>query len=186
MPIDLRRDFSRAAALAAFFQLAGDAAHGPDTDARLTLARLAAAELEGLAHLGASDLGPLEEQVARAVTEFGRRTQTQDFAERLVRTYVAFNITRDLRRHVAGAGAGGASAQEDYVVARLGAHIADDPQLAARLALWGRRVLGETLAVVRHFLSDHPGLIEGEDPDAVLAALTRAHTRRMARLALAS
>ena len=71
-----------------------------------------------------------------------------------------------------------------------------DDVLASRLALWGRRLVGEALGVVQTVLAAHPELlrlatVDPADADAgadrspkLFGQLTAEHTRRMARLGL--
>ncbi|MFD6178118.1 hypothetical protein ACFWE7_13885, partial [Isoptericola sp. NPDC060282] len=74
-----------------------------------------------------------------------------------------------------------------------------DGVLAARLALWGRRVVGEALGLVPVLLAAHPQLAAlaadareaasdgGASPQAWLVSrLTAEHTRRMDRMGLAA
>lgn len=63
--------------------------------------------------------------------------------------------------------------------------IADQPHLADRLALWGRRVVGDTLLVARSALRDagsHANIDHEVEP--VFTELISAHTRRMDALGL--
>jgi hypothetical protein len=77
-----------------------------------------------------------------------------------------------------------------------------DGVLSARLALWGRRLVGEALGVVQRLLVQRPALVrlvalgaakapaEGAasetpgTPTKLFGELTAQHTRRMARLGL--
>ena len=86
------------------------------------------------------------------------------------------------------------SGYEDFVVAMLGPVVASDAQLSARLALWGRRLVGEALTqaqrigIERAFLGALLGLDEPASQQAVtaelFAELTRNHSRRMNALGL--
>jgi hypothetical protein len=73
----------------------------------------------------------------------------------------------------------------DVVVAELQAGIAADPQLASRLAMWGRRLVGDSLLVARsamHFSGDLGADESRLEP--VFTELIAAHTRRMDGLGL--
>jgi len=92
----------------------------------------------------------------------------------------------------------------DLVVADLAAATAADDTLTSRLALWGRRMVGEALGVVQSLIQAQPGLgrllagaavqdgssdADADDPQADAVArlfgrLTAEHTHRMARLGL--
>ena len=86
----------------------------------------------------------------------------------------------------------------DFVVDRVRAAIDADPQVAGRLALWARRLVGEALsqaqrvAVERDSLStlivggvDRPGMDLAE-LGQVFARMTENHIKRMASLGLAA
>jgi hypothetical protein len=103
------------------------------------------------------------------------------------------------------------AAHANLAVGELEAAGAQDEVLVSRLALWGRRLVGEALGVVQQAMSAHPGLgrlvtrrgaeaaaqaespepaaaaTEAEDPAApakLFGELTAEHTRRMSRLGL--
>ena len=67
----------------------------------------------------------------------------------------------------------------------LAAEIASDPPVANRLALWGRRLVGDTLLVSRHVLalSDGREFVESE-VEPVFTELIADHIRRMDDLGL--
>lgn len=83
------------------------------------------------------------------------------------------------------------------VAGRMASRVADaaaaDPVLASRLALWGRRIVGEGLTVVQALI-ERPGIArlldtdpdQGHDQAWVFSRLTAEHTRRMGRLDLAA
>lgn len=67
----------------------------------------------------------------------------------------------------------------------LAAEIADDPALANRLALWGRRLVGDTLLVTRHVLSLSEGrAFVASEVEPVITELIADHIRRMDGLGL--
>ena len=76
------------------------------------------------------------------------------------------------------------------LVAILEAGVASDTRLASRLALWGRRLVGDTLLVARAALADardehgEPTTTDERRVEPVLGDLIAAHTRRMDRLNL--
>jgi hypothetical protein len=82
-----------------------------------------------------------------------------------------------------------------FVVDRVRTAIAADPRVGGRLALWGRRLVGEALCQARWVVRErpavaallpHPGEPAGDAPARVFAGLTAAHSRRMAALGLAA
>ena len=82
------------------------------------------------------------------------------------------------------------------MIDRVRAAIADDPRLGGRLALWGRRLMGEALTQAQRVAAERDALSAllagGEDrPGLDLAALgqmftrlTEQHTARMGELGL--
>jgi hypothetical protein len=78
----------------------------------------------------------------------------------------------------------------DALVTVLQAGLAADKRLGSRLALWGRRLVGDTLLVARSALADvrdaagRPASTEERRVDPILNELIAAHTRRMDRLGL--
>lgn len=78
----------------------------------------------------------------------------------------------------------------DALVAVLQTGLAADQRLASRLALWGRRLVGDTLLVARSALADvrdpsgQPASTEERRVEPIMNDLIAAHTRRMDRLGL--
>jgi hypothetical protein len=156
------------------------------------------------------------------LTEFDTRTRTADWAEGLLIGVVGHGVAQDFCRALAGgvpgargkdlravlgqpsAGASqGGVAQADAAVEAIGVltrMAAADDVLASRLALWGRRVVGEALNLVTGLVDSRP-LLAGLAADAareqgvdaaagarswLVTRLTGEHTRRMDRLRLAA
>jgi len=204
--------------LVAFTRLAADSALAPTTDQRLRLMRFSAGAVDRLDQIFAriTDLGGYPdvelEQFARALDDFDARTPPGSWWERMLKAYVGYGVaddfckaaaagldpqTRDLVMDVLDGGS-----HADLTVATLAAAAAGDDVLTSRLALWGRRLVGEALGVVQTLLVTQPGLarlaLEGPDgttgplePAAAAEAtarlfgrLTAEHTRRMGRLGL--
>lgn len=193
--------------LAAFTRLATDAEHAPDLRVQVTISRMAAGELaaldrlENAARRTGTDLYGAMASYTEVLRDFDRRTPPGDWWERVVRTYVAYGVLADLQRVLSGLGGHplledviADSGYEEYVVALLGPVVAADPQLSARLALWGRRVVGEALGVAQRLLAEHPLLWAfadreggaGQDDDAawLRKQLATGHARRLDRLGL--
>ncbi len=196
--------------LSGFSRLAGDAVAAPDLERRLELVRLAGRTLERLERVTAQVEalgGDLEEAMtpyAGMLTDFDARTAPSTWEERLLKSYVGYEVADDFCRVVGEPlpepsrgivrEALADEAQTSLVVRSLEAACAQDATLAARLALWGRRLVGEALTVVQRVLTARPELRDlvvqaqdaptGEAQTRLFAHLTAQHSRRMERLGL--
>ena len=205
------------AELDAYFRLTDDAALAPSLADRAALAGMAVAEFghfrllcDRLTALGAQpDQAMLP--FAPALDAFHARTAPADWLESLVKAYVGDGIAADFYRAVAQlvdpqtrelvlavlADTGHA----EFVIARVRAAIAADPQVGGRLALWARRLVGEALAQAYRVVADRrslAALLAGAPPGEpsptgqlgdvgrMFARMTDAHAQRMASLGLAS
>lgn len=192
-----------AGVLADFTGMALDAADAPDVASRLALTRMAAARAQALAAVERAaadrsvDLAPSAAPFLALLGGVDDRTVGDDWWERLVKSYVASGLVHDLNRALAGGVAPSLRAAVEgaldegehaaWVVDVLAPVLAVEPQLAARLALWGRRVAGEALSLARDVVRARPALVPGTADDAVaalLAAMTGGHARRMGLLGL--
>jgi len=202
-------------ALTAFTRLAADAALAPDLTGRAEMAALAAVEMAHVervrAHLAARgvDLVTAMAPFAAVLDAFAARTASRDWGEALVGAYVGRTLAVDL---VAATGAAGAPGEDDGGEAaellrgpdagreaagesgfdafaeRAVADLLADERTRAKLALWGRRLLGETLAAAAEALDEHPAtssaLLGGTSRGAVFKALKSRHSRRLHALGL--
>lgn len=78
-----------------------------------------------------------------------------------------------------------AASHESLVAEQIRLGIAADPQLSSRLAMWGRRLVGDTMLVARSALA--PSAASSPDDERiepVFTELIAAHTRRMDALGL--
>lgn len=211
----------------AFGRLAEDARVAPTTEQQLRLSRLAAAAVDRrdrvlarVAELGGDPARCLG-AYARLLEDFDNRTQPSTWWERLLRSYVAEGVSDDFCR-IAAAAVDERSrallldvlddaAHAELAVAELETAGAQDEVLVSRLALWGRRLVGEALGVVQQALAGHPalarlvtrqhGAVDGtpgaaaadatgapddaaDAPARLFGELTAEHTRRMSRLGL--
>jgi hypothetical protein len=197
----------------AFARMAEDAREAPLTAQRLALSRLAATAvgrrdqvLDRIAELGGAPETVLA-SYEQLFDDFDARTEPSTWWERLLRTYVCDGVVEDFCRLASGAleapsralvlAAVDDSDQAELAVGELAAAGADDEVLVSRLALWGRRLVGESLGVVQQAMAGHPALARlvtaaaAQSPDAapdgpvrLFGELTAQHTRRMTRLGL--
>jgi tRNA-(MS[2]IO[6]A)-hydroxylase (MiaE)-like len=200
--------------LTAFERLAADASFAPTLEDKAALAAMAVAEFahfarlrDRLTEIGVSPTAAMTPFVA-PLDAFHELTAPSDWLEGLVKAYVGDGIATDFYREVAAyvdEGTGrlvldvlADTGHADFAVERVRAAIAEDPRLAGRLALWGRRLVGEALsqaqrvAAQRDTLSallvggvDRPGLDLAEI-GRLFARLTAAHTERMTKLGLSA
>lgn len=196
--------------LTAFTRLAADAAAAPGVAERLELCRLGGAAAQRLERIAArvTELGgTLPDCLAPFLgtfVDFDARTPARSWWERLLKAYVGYGVEDDVARLLASPLDPGTRAlvtdllEDDghaaFVVATLTAATREDPALASRLALWGRRLVGEALGVAQRAVVDHPELRavlaealpgpEGELQQRLFAVLTAEHTRRMDRLGM--
>ncbi|NMR19012.1 ferritin-like fold-containing protein [Cellulomonas fimi] len=211
--------------LVAFTRLAEDSALAPSLDQRLRLARFSAGAVsrlerifERITELGGSPEAEVE-RFAHVMDDFDARTPSSTWWERLLKAYVGYGVADDFCK-AAAAGLDDRTRtlveevldgthHGELVLAELAAASADDAVLTSRLALWGRRLVGESLGVVQSLVQSQPGLARlvadgaavearasGAEPAAgpgptpaealstLFGRLTAEHTRRMGRLGL--
>ncbi len=200
--------------LSAFERLAVDAAMAPSIDDKAALAGMATAEYrhflalrDRLVELGVEPQDAMTPFRA-AIDGFHAHTAPSDWLEGLVKAYVGDGIGTDFYREISAyvdprtrdlvVSVCGDLGQSAFVVDRVRAAIAVDPRIAGRLALWGRRLVGEALSQAQRVAADRDALstllVGGVDrPGAdlaeigrMLARLTENHARRMAALGLAA
>jgi hypothetical protein len=200
--------------LSAFERLAADAAMAPDIPAKAALAGMAVAEfhhyqrLAGrLAQMGADPQTAME-PFREPVDAFHRSTAPSTWLEGLVKAYVGDGIGQDFYTEVAAFLDPDTATLVTDVMADLGhsafavenvrAAIEDDPRVAGRLALWGRRLVGEALSQAQRVAAERdsfdtlfvgtvqrPGIGLG-GVSAMFNRIIERHARRMASLGLAS
>ncbi len=196
------------AELTAFDRLAEDARLAPTLDGRAALARMAAAEVAHHGRLTARlrELG-VEPSAAMApfvgpLDAFHDSTRASTWLEGLVKAYVGDGLATDFYREIASflpdpdralvldvlADTGHA----DFAVREVRAAIAANRRVAGRLALWGRRLVGEAMTRSQAVIAEHDQLAElivGGTGDLagvgrLIQRITDAHTERMKTLGL--
>ncbi|WP_199506494.1 ferritin-like fold-containing protein [Geodermatophilus sp. TF02-6] len=196
------------AELTAFDRLAEDARLAPTLAGHAALAQMAAAELghharltARLAELGADPTAAMAPFVA-ALDAFHDSTRPHTWLEGLVKAYVGDGLAGDFYREIAAflpdpdralildvlADTGHA----DFAVREVRAAIATNRTLSGRLALWGRRLVGEAITQSQAVIAERDRLarliIEGTGDLAgvgrLVERITAAHTKRMRALGL--
>ena len=200
--------------LTAFERLADDATLAPTVEDKAALAALAVTEFhhferlrDRLQGLGVDPVSAME-PFRPALDAFHHHTAPSDWLEGLVKAYVGDGIATDFYREVAAyvdADTRGLvlevlenTGHVAFVVDRVRKAIAEDPRVGGRLALWGRRLVGEALSQAQRVAAERDVLtallVGGVDrPGMDLAAigrmfarLTEKHAQRMATLGLQS
>ncbi|WP_055587455.1 ferritin-like fold-containing protein [Streptacidiphilus griseoplanus] len=200
--------------LSAFERLAEDAKLAPNLADKAALAEMAAAEFhhhrllhDRLAAIGA-DPDESMQPFVEPLDSFHRMTAPADWLEGLVKAFVGDAIAADFYREVAvrldddtrdlvlSVMADTGHAQ--FAVAKVRTAIEQEPRVGGRLALWGRRLMGEALSQAQRVVAERDALsnlliggaeVRGFDLVEVgkmFNRITEAHTRRMAALGLAS
>lgn len=195
--------------LSAFERLAYDARFSPTLTDRKMLGALAVSEFAhfervsaALAGLGA-DVDAAMEPFQASVDFFHERTRPADWYESLMKAYVSDSISSDFYREVADFLPQAAREVVQSILAdsrsgeqlreRIQRALAQEPRLSSRLALWGRRLVGEALTQAQRITIERAVLLGiGVDQDAEVAAvstplmarLTQNHSRRMSALGL--
>jgi len=201
-------------ALTAFDRLAEDARMAPTLADKVQLATMAGRQVDHFGRIRGR-LAEFDVDVMVAMRPFHEpfngfheHTRPKDWLEGLVKAYVGDGIAADFYREVAAfvdadtralvhevlADSGHAG----FVVGRVRSSIENDPKVGGRLALWGRRLVGEALSQAQRVAADRDALtslLTGtvDRPGLDLAAVSRMfsrlvenHTRRMATLGLQS
>ncbi|MCG2622798.1 ferritin-like domain-containing protein [Arthrobacter sp. I2-34] len=196
--------------LSAFERFSADARFSPTLHDRITIGKLAAEEFAHfelvsaeLADLGA-DVEAAMEPFQAFVDAFHERTRPADWYEALMKAYVSDAVSGDFYRAVAVSLDPPSRAlvsrikadtgQAEVLRVRLAQALSGDARLASRLALWGRRLVGEALTQAQRVTFEHQflgALLRRTDPasrkaatDALFARLTGNHSRRMNDLGL--
>lgn len=196
------------AELTAFDRLAEDARMAPSLTGRAALARMAAAEIghhfrltARLEELGVDPSAAMAPFVS-ALDTFHESTRPSTWLEGLVKAYVGDGLAADFYREIAGflpepdrglvldvlADTGYA----DFAVREVRAAIAADRSVAGRLALWGRRLVGEAMTRSQAVIAEHDPLadliVSGtgdlQGVGRLIERITQAHTARMKALGL--
>lgn len=199
-------------ALTAFERLAEDAQKAPTLSDKIHMARMAAQQIEYFNRMrDRLDAFGVDVLVAMRpfhapFDAFHEYTHPKDWYEGLLKAYVGDGIAADFYREVAAFvdpdtralvyEVLGDHGHDAFVVQQVRDGIAGDPKLSGRLALWGRRLVGEALSQAQRVAADRDALTSlltgtSDRPGMDLAAISRMfsrlvanHTKRMAKLGL--
>ena len=193
-------------------RLAEDATMAPDLATKAEILAMAAAEWDHFEKLHERLAGlvdepyPFIEQFAPIFDRFHAQTSPSDWLEGLVKAYVGDGLAADFYREIAAfldsdtrelvletlSGTG----HSDFVVDAVRGAIAAEPRVGGRLALWGRRLMGEALSQAQMVVAerdalsavmvggiDHPGL-DLAGIGRMFARITESHAARMDKLGL--
>ncbi|MER2135734.1 MAG: ferritin-like fold-containing protein [Arthrobacter sp.] len=194
--------------LSAFERMSSDARFSPSLRDRAALGRLAVREYNNFERVTAylESMGISAEDAMApfqaSVDAFHDRTRPGDWHESLMKFYVTDAISDDFYAAL-GSRLDPASSEliaslqetgSEVLFVRLQESLKDDPRLASRLALWGRRLVGEALTQAQRVVIERAlpqgldGFLSREEYDAqireLFSQLTRNHSRRMSLLGL--
>lgn len=200
--------------ISAFERLTDDAKLAPVLEDKLALGNMAVVQfghieplMARIAALGADPMQAMAPFV-KPFDVFHASTAPSDWLEGLVKAYVGDGLAADFYVEIAAYLDGGTrqlvvdsladAGHAGFVVDRVRKAIEQDHRVGGRLALWGRRLMGEALSQAQRVVAERDSLAAllagGVDrPGLDLAALSRMftrltenHTKRMEDLGLAS
>ena len=201
--------------LVAFERTAADASLAPTLEDKSALAKMAAAEFAHyekisahLTSLGSDPIAAMQPFMS-PLNQFHNTLTPRDWLEGLLKAYVGDGIANDFYREISTHMDAETAklvtevlsdvGQAEFAVNRIRAAIEQDPKIAGRLALWGRRLMGEMISQATLVAGSRPALQElffrpptGEtaktatDLTAMVNRLTVSHAKRMDVLGLAS
>lgn len=200
--------------LVAFERTANDAKFAPTVSDKITLGRMAVNEYRHyeavsarIIELGADPIAAMEPFV-QPLTQFHNTMQTDSWLEGLLKAYVGDGITADFYREISAYLDPQTAKLVDEVLSDVGIAefaldhikraIAADPKIAGRLALWGRRLMGEMISQASLVANTRPALaglflnppqgveVDIDSMSTLVSRLTVGHSRRMDALGLAA
>jgi hypothetical protein len=197
--------------LTAFERLALDSRLAPTIADKASLAGMAAAEFghfRSLVDYLRDEIGVDPEKAMEPfvtpLNEFHESTAPSNWLEGLVKAYVGDNIAADFYREISVFLDPSTrdlvlqvledTGHSEFAVDRVRAAIRADPAVAGRLALWGRRLVGEALTQAQRVAAERDALIllvagSGDNLgefSRMLGRITERHTERMASLGLSA
>lgn len=199
--------------LSSFEQMAADAQKAPSLEDKSAMSKFASGEFEHYnritTRLKGLGVEPVEamQPFAAALDAYHKQLVPSNWLEGLVKSYIGEGIASDFYREVSKfldnetallvdevlSDNGFA----DFAIERIRAACENDAIMAGRLALWGRRMMGEMIAqaavaatermtLAQLFASDEPSNSLADDLNGLVNRLTVGHARRMDILGFAS
>lgn len=201
--------------LSAVTELNSDAMRSPDLSTRVKIYTMAAAEWEHFVQLRdrLEELGEdpyaVMDSFSETFARFHRKTEPSDWLEGLIKAYVGDGLAADFYREIAAfldedtrklvVATMSQTGNSEFVIAQVREAIVQDPKIAGRLALWGRRLMGEALSQAQMVVAerdeltslvvgsaDRPGGFDLASIGRMFTRITEAHAERMAKLGLAA
>ena len=194
--------------IAAFYRLTDEARMAPDLRGRISMASMAAAEMQhyellrdALDSRGVDVVSAMSKYVS-ALENYHRLTMPSTWLEALVKTYVGDALAADLYLEIADGlsdeiadivrAALSETGHSQFVVAEVRAAVTASGKQRSRLALWARRLFGEAITQAQYVLAEHDELVDlvvsGPAGLGQLGAffdrLQETHDRRMRELGL--
>ena len=200
--------------LSACERLSEDATMSPDLSTKVEIMAMAAAEFDHFVKLRGRlvelDVDPFAAMTpfVKTFERFHSQTAPADWLEGLIKAYVGDGLASDFYREIAAyldegtrelvldtlSGTG----HSEFVIEAIRTAIRTDPRVGGRLALWGRRLMGEALSQAQMVVAEQDALssvLVGsvDRPGMDLAGIgrmfvriTEAHAKRMEKLGLAA
>lgn len=194
--------------ISAFYRLAEEAQLAPTLVGRVALAKMAASEMKHFQTLETAlherGVDPFEAMApfTAALDSYHRSTNPSTWLESMVKAYVGDGIAADFYREIAGAlpeqistivrDVLAETGHSQFVVEQVRSAVHNNRQNRDRLALWGRRLLGEAITQAQYVMAQRDELTEllissTGDLNSIVALFDRmqeSHTERMSILGL--
>jgi 1,2-phenylacetyl-CoA epoxidase catalytic subunit len=162
--------------IAAFYRLTDEARMAPDLRGRISMASMAAAEMQhyevlrdALESRGVDVVSAMSKYVS-ALENYHRLTMPSTWLEALVKTYVGDALASDLYLEIADGlpdeiadvvrAALSETGHSQFVVAEVRAAVTASGKQRSRLALWSRRLFGEAITQAQYVLAEHDELVD--------------------------
>lgn len=201
--------------LVGFFTIVRDAEGAPDIGMRMRLGEVAVSEYGEYKRLTGriSELGGDPEKImqpfATSFDAWHQRTRPSSWLEGLMKVYTGNSMAADFYREIAQyvdpetqqlvTDVLGRGRHVEFAAARLREAIAEDQKIAGRLALFGRRMVGEALTQAQQVAADRDAMTALLIADGtgsggadlaelarMFARITERHTERMEALGLSA